>query len=371
MYVVFTGSPTVVDVGRERQLLDERAVLRLCLAKALFVLVALRDVAERDRKQQRPGHVDAGDRELGRERPAVGAERVDLEARAEQRAAGRRGRRRAHRGRRARRRARGTACRPRRRASSRTSPPSRCLPRRSALRGRRSRRRRARRGGSRLCAPRSRASIRSERLRCGHVDHRRDHADDLPVRVADRRRRDDWRRSATRRGGSLRTSRSRTVSPAAMRSSVSKNDGSSSSGTIGLRRPIASSAVQPKISAAPPFHDADTAVEVEVDDRSRRGVDQRAVVLVRVLDLLELRRVLERGRRLVRERPQDLQPLGVGPQPVGRVVGPDVADAPAAPVVQRDEQPVVLPRVRAAAVALRVVARRAGRGAPRAPPRAG
>ena len=72
---------------------------------------------------------------------------------------------------------------------------------------------------------------------------------------------------------------------------------------------------------------ADAAVEVEVDDRGRRRVDQRAVVLVGVLDLLELRRLLERGRRLVRERAQDLQALGVRAQAVDRVVGPDVADA--------------------------------------------
>src|SRR4051812_44510751 len=52
---------------------------------------------------------------------------------------------------------------------------------------------------------------------------------------------------------------------------------------------------------------ADTAVELEVHDRDRRGVDQRAMVLIGVLDLLELRRLLQRGRRLVRERAQDLQ----------------------------------------------------------------
>ena len=50
-------------------------------------------------------------------------------------------------------------------------------------------------------------------------------------------------------------------------------------------------------------------------------------MLVRVLDLLELRRLLERRRRLVREGAEDLQPLCVRAQPVERVVGPDVADA--------------------------------------------
>ena len=39
---------------------------------ALLVVVALRHVAQRHREQQRPGDVDTRDRELGRERPAVG-----------------------------------------------------------------------------------------------------------------------------------------------------------------------------------------------------------------------------------------------------------------------------------------------------------
>ena len=114
-----------VDVRRERDLLDERAVLRLGRAQALVAIAALRDVADRDGEEQRPGHVDAGDRDLGRERAMVGAEGVDLEPRAEQRA-GCRSRRRSpgRRGARVRRRARGTACRPRRRGSSRRSPRS-------------------------------------------------------------------------------------------------------------------------------------------------------------------------------------------------------------------------------------------------------
>ena len=58
-----------------------------------------------------------------------------------------------------------------------------------------------------------------------------------------------------------------------------------------------------------------------------------AMVLVRVLDLLELGRLLERRRRLVGERAQDLQPVGIRQQPIDRVVGPDVADPAAAAVV--------------------------------------
>ena len=100
---------------------------------------------------------------------------------------------------------------------------------------------------------------------------------------------------------------------------------------------------------------AHATVEVEVDDRDRRRVDQRAVVLVGVLNLVELRRMVESSGRLVRERAQDLQALGVGTQPVVRVVGPDVADPTTAPVVERNEQPVVLPRVRPASISLRAV----------------
>ena len=85
------------------------------------------------------------------------------------------------------------------------------------------------------------------------------------------------------------------------------------------------------------------------------------MVLVRVLDLLELRGLLERGRRLVREGAEDLQAVGVGAQPVDRIVGPDVADPARAAIVQRHEQPVVLPRVRPAAVELRAIARLAVR----------
>ena len=81
------------------------------------------------------------------------------------------------------------------------------------------------------------------------------------------------------------------------------------------------------------------------------------MVLVGILDLLELRGLLERGRRLVRKGAQDLQPVGVGAQPVDRIVGPDVADPAGAAVVQRHEQPVVLPRVGPASVELRAIAR--------------
>ena len=86
MYCRADGHAGVVDVGRERELLDERAVLRLGLAHALLALAALGDVAQRDGEEERAGDVDAGDRDLGRERAVVGAKRGDLEARAEQRA---------------------------------------------------------------------------------------------------------------------------------------------------------------------------------------------------------------------------------------------------------------------------------------------
>ena len=76
-----------VDVGRERDLLDQRAVLRLRLAEPLLAVAPLRDVVERDGEEHRAGNVDARDRDLGREGAVVGAEGGDLEARAEQRPA--------------------------------------------------------------------------------------------------------------------------------------------------------------------------------------------------------------------------------------------------------------------------------------------
>ena len=71
--------------------------------------------------------------------------------------------------------------------------------------------------------------------------------------------------------------------------------------------------------------------------------------------LLELLRGVERRRRLVREDAQRLQPLRRRDEPVLRVVRPDEAHLLAVPVVERHEQPVVVPGVRAAAVALRAV----------------
>ena len=150
-----------------------------------------------------------------------------------------------------------------------------------------------------------------------------------------------------------------------MRARFVRKKSASSSGTIGLKRPIASSAVQPKISVAPAFHERTRPVEVEVDDRRRGALDQRAMVLVGVLDLLELRCLLERRRRLVGERAQDLKPLGVRKETVDRVVRPDVADPAAATVVERHEEQVVPPRVRTAPVALGVVVRLARPGTAR------
>jgi hypothetical protein len=67
-----------VDVRGERDLLDECPVLRLGLTQALFPISALGDVADRDGEQHWAGNVDAGDRNLRRERTAVGAQRGDL-----------------------------------------------------------------------------------------------------------------------------------------------------------------------------------------------------------------------------------------------------------------------------------------------------
>ena len=156
-----------------------------------------------------------------------------------------------------------------------------------------------------------------------------------------------------------------------MRSSVSRNAGSSSSGTIGLTRPIASSAVQPKISAAPPFHErtrpsrSKSTIAVGEASISARWCSYAFWISSNCDGLLE------RGRRLVRERAQDLQPLGVRAQPVGRVVDPDVADAAAAAVraAERTASRSATRTGRARRAAS--CSPRGAPGAPRAPPRAG
>ena len=116
-------------------------------------------------------------------------------------------------------------------------------------------------------------------------------------------------------------------------------------------------------------------VQVEDDERERPGVttaardlcvemlDERApveqvrerIVVGQEAHLLELLGGVQRRRRLVREHTQRLQALGRRHQPVLRVVGPDEAHLVAASVVQRHEQPVMVPGVRPAAVALRAV----------------
>ena len=189
MYVVLHRHPDGVDVRRERDLLDERAVLRLRLAQALLAVASLCHVAQRDGEEHRAGHVDAGDRDLGWERALVGAQRIDLESRAEQRAACRsRTRPRGRRGARARRRARGTACRC---ASARVQPnvssvagfTSTTRPAWSTITTQSSA---ARRTAS--LRPSLAASGALGALARGHVDHQRDRAEHVAMSVADRRR---------------------------------------------------------------------------------------------------------------------------------------------------------------------------------------
>ena len=144
-----------VDVGRERDLLDQRAVLRLRLAEPLLAVAPLRDVVERDREEHRAGNVDARDRDLGRKRAVVGAEGGDLEARPEQRPAAVCEHARQvvpvllRDGQLEERLAEDVVARP-----ARASPRSPGSPRRSGPRGRRSRCSRAMRAGPHPCVPR-------------------------------------------------------------------------------------------------------------------------------------------------------------------------------------------------------------------------
>ena len=76
--------------------------------------------------------------------------------------------------------------------------------------------------------------------------------------------------------------------------------------------------------------------------------------------MLELAGPVDRGRGLVREHAQRLQPFAGGQQPVGRLVHPDVAGQALVAIAERDEQPVVVPGPPAAAVQLRAVHDAAG-----------
>ena len=79
------------------------------------------------------------------------------------------------------------------------------------------------------------------------------------------------------------------------------------------------------------------------------------VVVGQELHLLELRGGVQRGRRLVGEHAQGLQAGRRRHQQVDRVIRPDQSDQLTAAPVQRHDQPVVVPGVRALTAALRAV----------------
>ena len=191
-----------------------------------------------------------------------------------------------------------------------------------------------------------------------HVDHQRDHADEPALSIANRAGRDV---DVDQRSVAVVATEVEIAQHLAGRLDALEvpeeevllavgDDGADAADHL-FRRP----AEHLRCAGVPRAH---APVEVEVDDRDGRGLDQRALVLMRLLDQLELRGLLERRHRLVRERPQNAQALRLGEQPVLRVVRPDVADA-AATVEEGHEEPVVAPGMPAAAVQLRPVAVRA------------
>ena len=91
---------------------------------------------------------------------------------------------------------------------------------------------------------------------------------------------------------------------------------------------------------------SDFGVEV-ADERAPVQEVRERVVIRQEPELRELVRGRERRRRLVREDPQRLQALLARQEPVARLVGPDDADHAAVRVAERDDEPVVVPRVRA------------------------
>ena len=93
---------------------------------------------------------------------------------------------------------------------------------------------------------------------------------------------------------------------------------------------------------------------------------RQRVVLGEVAHPGQLVRRLDRGRRLVGERAQRLEPARRRDEAIGGVVDPDHADHGAGAAVERDEQPVAVPGAPAAAAvraADRPRAARAGRAA--------
>ena len=212
------------------------------------------------------------------------------------------------------------------------------------------------------CGAKHRVLARFARRECalraltpGHVHHQRENAEHLALCVADRSGRDvdvDQRPVAVQPAHVEVADRLSLAHAVEVREEqrelVLGNEGAAPADRF-VRRP-------PEHLDRARVPRTNPAVEVEVRDRDGGGVDQRAVMFVRSLDLVELSGLLERGRGLVRERPQDLEALRVGAQAVEGVVGPDIADPATATVVQRHEQPVVLPGVWPAAVALRAVA---------------
>ena len=98
----------------------------------------------------------------------------------------------------------------------------------------------------------------------------------------------------------------------------------------------------------------DLGVEV-LDERAPVEQVRQGIMVGEEAHLLELFRRVQGGRRLVREHAQRLQALGGRHEAVLRVVRPDEAHRLAVAFVQRHEQPVMVPRVRPATVALRAV----------------
>src|SRR6266536_915439 len=103
--------------------------------------------------------------------------------------------------------------------------------------------------------------------------------------------------------------------------------------------------------AAVPRRARDLPVEA-VDERAAIEQPRERIVVGEEAQLAHVRRGHDRRSRLVREHAKSLKLVAGGKQAVVWLVGPEDADHLAETVVQRDEQPVVLPRPRAAPVLL-------------------
>ena len=115
--------------------------------------------------------------------------------------------------------------------------------------------------------------------------------------------------------------------------------------------------VEPEHAACRVVPGENAAVDAEGDRADGRGGEHRAVQLLRAPQRLEASHGVHGRGRLVRERPESLEPQAVRDQAVGRIVRPDEAGDGPALVAPRNHEPVAVPGLRPAPVPRGLVGR--------------